>query len=62
MEQISLNTTTTEAEAPILWSPDAKSFSIFGYKEYNQSDFGVGHLVMSMCRVFSCVLGRGCLL
>ena len=29
---------------------------------YNQSDFGVDHLVMSMCRVFSCVVGRGCLL
>ena len=25
------------------------SFSIFGYKEYNQSDFGVDDLVMSMC-------------
>ena len=25
-------------------------------------DFGVDHLVMSMCRVFSCVVGRGCLL
>ena len=37
-------------------------FSIFGYKEYNQSDFGVDHLVMSMCRVFSCVAGRGYLL
>ena len=23
--------------------------------------FGVDHLVMSMCRVFSCVSGRGCL-
>ena len=31
-------------------------------KEYNQSDFGVDHLVMSMCTVFSCVIGRGCLL
>jgi len=31
-------------------------------KEYNQSDFGVDHLVMSMCRIFSCVVGRGCLL
>ena len=29
---------------------------------YNQSDFGIDHLVMSMCRVFSCVVGRGCLL
>ena len=31
-------------------------------KEYNQSDFGNDHLVMSMCRVISCVVGRGCLL
>ena len=38
------------------------SFSIFGCKEYNQSDFNVGQLVMSMCRVFFCVVGRGCLL
>ena len=28
----------------------------------NQSDFGADHLVMSMCRVFSSVVGRGCLL
>ena len=34
------------------------SFSSFGYKEYNPSDFGVDHLVMSMCRVFSCVVGK----
>ena len=33
------------------------SFSVFGCKEYNQSDFSVGHLVMSMCRVFSCAWG-----
>ena len=39
-----------------------ESFSIFGCKEYNQSDFGGDHLVMSMCRVFSCVAGRGWLL
>ena len=40
----------------------AYSFSIFGCKEYHQSDFGVDHLVMSMCRVISCAVGRGCLL
>ena len=34
------------------------SFSIFGCKEYNQSDFGVDPLVMSMCRVFSCCWKR----
>ena len=38
------------------------SISIFGCKEYNQSDFGVDHLVMSICRAFSCVVERGCLL
>ena len=38
------------------------SFSIFDCKEYNQSDFYIDHLVMSMCRVFCCVVGRGCLL
>ena len=31
-------------------------------QEYNQSDFGIHNLGMSMCRVFSCVVGRGCLL
>ena len=31
-------------------------------KEDNHSYFGVDHLVMSMCRIFSCVVGRGCLL
>ena len=31
-------------------------------QKYNQSDFGVDHLVMSMCRVISCVVGRECLL
>ena len=31
-------------------------------QRYNQSDFGVDHLVLSMCRVISCVVGRRCLL
>ena len=45
------------------WSFDwSQSFSIFGCKEYNQSDFADDHLVMSMCKVFSCVFGRGYLL
>ena len=34
----------------------------FGCKEYKQSDFGVDHLVISMCRVFSYVVGRRCFL
>ena len=31
-------------------------------KEYNQSDFSIDNLVVSMCRVFSFVVGRRCLL
>ena len=41
---------------------DKKGFFREQCKKYNQSDFSVDHLVMSMCRVFSCVVGRGCLL
>ena len=33
------------------------SFSIFGCKEYNQSDFSVDHLVMSMCLLLCCWKG-----
>ena len=35
---------------------------ILAAKKYNQYDFGVDHLVRATCRVFSCVVGRGCLL
>ena len=31
-------------------------------KEYYQSDFGINHLMMSMCRVVTCIVGKGCLL
>ena len=46
----------------LVYAADCIEVSIFGCKDYNQSDFGVDHLVMSTCRVFSCVVGRGCLL
>ena len=38
------------------------SFSIFGCKEYNQFDFSIDHLVMSIYRLMSCFVGRGCFL
>ena len=38
------------------------NLSIFGYKECNQSDFGIDHLVKSMCKVISCFVEKGCLL
>ena len=34
----------------------------FSCKEYNQFDFDINHRVISMCRVISCVVGRGYLL
>ena len=34
----------------VLFLLTVQSFSIFSCKEYNQSDFGVDHLVMSICR------------
>ena len=34
-----------------------ESFSTFGCKEHNQSYFSIDHLVMSMWRVISCVVG-----
>ena len=52
----------SDSQLPVLSLLTVYSFSIFNYKEYNQSDFGIDHLVMSMCRVFSCVVRRGCLL
>ena len=38
------------------------SFSIFGCKENNQSDFSIDHLAMSMYRVVSWVVGKRVLL
>ena len=34
------------------------SFCIYNYKECNQSDFDIDHLVMSMCKVISCVVEK----
>ena len=45
-----------------LLPPDGCAIVMIGSKEYDQSDFGNDHLVMSMCRVISCVVGRGCFL
>ena len=36
-------------------------FSIFDYKDYNQFDFSVDHLVIFLCTVITCVVGKGCL-
>ena len=56
------NSWSEPQSTPGLVFADCIELSIFGCKEYNQSDFNVDHLVMSICRVFSCVVGKGCLL
>ena len=44
---------------PVLFLLNVSSFYTFGYKEYNQSDFSIDHLMMSMCRVISVLLEEG---
>ena len=46
----------------VLFLLTINGFSIFWCKEYIQCDFDIDHLVMSMCRVVSCIVGRGCLI
>ena len=38
------------------------SFSIFGNKEHNQSDFSIDHLLMTMCRLVHWIVWKECLL
>ena len=52
----------TSSQFQVLFLLTVNSISIFVCKEYNQSDFSNDHLVMSLCRVVSCVVGRGYLL
>ena len=52
----------SHSQLPILLLLTVYSFSIFGCKEYNQSDFCIDHLMMSLCRAVSRAVGRGCLL
>ena len=41
----------SHSQLPVLFLLTVQNFSIFGCKEYNQSNFGIDHLVMSMCKV-----------
>ena len=47
---------------PTLVFPDSTEFLHLWLQRNNQTDFSIDHLVMSMCRVVSCVVRRGCLL
>ena len=48
--------------APILAFADCIEHLHLWLQRYNKSDFSIDHLVMSICWVFSCVVGRGYLL
>ena len=48
--------------APGLVFADCIQLLHLQYKECNQFDFSINHLVMSMCKVISCVVEKGCLL
>ena len=56
------NSWSEAQSAPNLVFAACIDFSIFSCKEYNQFDFGIDLLVISMCRVFFWVVGRSCLL
>ena len=54
---LAIRSSGTEPQSALsLVFADCIELSIVGCKEYNQSDFGIDHLVMSMCRVVSCVV------
>ena len=57
-----ISSSWSEPVFSILFLLTVWSFSIFVCKEYNQSDFSIDHLAMSMCRVIFWVVGKGCLL
>ena len=50
---------SVRSQLPVLFSLIVYSFSFFNCKEQNQSDFSIDHLVMSIYRVVSCVVGEG---
>ena len=50
------------SQLQVLFLQIVYSFSIFGCKEYNQSNFCIDYLMISMCRVISCVVGSSWLL
>ena len=72
-ENLNISIKSSEIETiirnlPANKSPGPDSFTVEFYQKFRdeltpiQSDFDVDLLVMSMCRVFSCVVERGCLL
>ena len=48
--------------APGLVFADCIEVYRIGCKNHNRSDFGLDHLVVCVCRIICCVVGRACLL
>ena len=52
----------SHSQLQVLFLLTVYSFSIFNYKECNQFDFSIDHLVMYMCKVVSWFVEKGCML
>ena len=52
----------SHSQLQVLFLLTVESFSIFSCKEHNQSDFDTDYLVVSMYKVVSWIVGKGCLL
>ena len=52
----------SHSQLHVLFLLTVGSFSIFSCKEHNLSDFDTDHLVVSMYKVVSWIVGKGCLL
>ena len=50
------------SQPPVLFLLTDRASPSLAAKKYNQSDFNIDHLVLFMCKVFFCVVGRGCFL
>ena len=49
----------SHSQLQVLFMLTVYSFSIFGYKECNQSDSSIDHLVMPMFKVISWIVEKG---
>ena len=49
----------SHSQLQVLFMLTVYSFSIFGYKECNQSDSSIDHLVMPIFKVISCIVEKG---
>ena len=52
----------SHSQLQVLFSWILQNFIMYSCKECNQPDFGIDHLVMSLCTIVSWVVRKGCFL